>query len=43
LAQVIVQSTQDPGEILLTAKSDGLPPAEATVTARPATLPAAVP
>jgi beta-galactosidase len=43
LAQVIVQSTQEPGEIRLTAKSDGLPPAEATVTARPATLPAAVP
>ena len=35
LAQVIVQSTQEPGEIRLTAKSDGLPPAEATVTARP--------
>jgi beta-galactosidase len=43
LAQVIVQSTQEPGEIRLTAKSDGLPPAEATVTARPATLPVAVP
>ena len=38
LAQVIVQSTREPGEIRLTAKSDGLVPAEGTVTARPATL-----
>jgi beta-galactosidase len=43
LAQVIVQSTRESGAIRLTARSDGLPPAEATVTARPATLPAAVP
>jgi beta-galactosidase len=43
LAQVIVQSTREPGEIRLTAKSDGLAPAESTVTARPATLRAAVP
>jgi beta-galactosidase len=35
LAQVIVQSTREPGEIRLTARSEGLPPAEATVTARP--------
>ena len=35
LAQVIVQSTRKPGEIRLTAKSDGLAPAESTVTARP--------
>ena len=43
LAQVIVQSTREPGEIRLTAKSEGLVPAEGTVTARPATLGAAVP
>jgi beta-galactosidase len=43
VAQVIVQSTQEPGAIRLTAKSEGLPPAESTVTARPATLPMAVP
>jgi beta-galactosidase len=43
LAQVIVQSTREPGEIRLTAGSDGLPPAEAIVTARPATPRAAVP
>jgi beta-galactosidase len=43
LAQVIVQSTREPGEIRLMAKSEGLAPAESTVTARPATLRAAVP
>ena len=43
LAQVIVQSTREPSEIRLTARSEGLPPAEATVTARPATPRAAVP
>ena len=43
LAQVIVQSTRAPGEIRLLAKSDGLIPAESTVTARPAALRAAVP
>jgi beta-galactosidase len=43
LAQVIVQSTREPGEIRLTAKSDGLAPTESTVTARPAALRAAVP
>jgi beta-galactosidase len=43
LAQVIVQSTREPGEIRLSAKSDGLAPAEGIVTARPAALPAAVP
>jgi beta-galactosidase len=43
LAQVIVQSTRKPGEIRLMAKSEGLAPAESTVTARPATLRAAVP
>jgi beta-galactosidase len=43
LAQVIVQSTREPGEIHLTARSEGLFPAEATVTARLATPRAAVP
>jgi beta-galactosidase len=43
LAQVIVQSTREPGEIRLTVKSVGLAPAESTVAARPATLRAAVP
>ena len=43
LAQVIVQSTREPGVIRLTAKSDGLAPAESTVTARLATPRAAVP
>ena len=43
LAQVIVQSTREPGEIRLTAKSDGLAPAESTVMTRPAALRAAVP
>ena len=35
LAQVIVQSTQEPGEIKLTAESDGLTPATAVVQTRP--------
>jgi beta-galactosidase len=43
LAQVIVQSTREPGEIRLTAKSEGLAPTDSTVTVRPATLRAAVP
>ena len=43
LAQVIVQSTLEPGEIHLTAKSVGLVPAENTVSARPTTRGAAVP
>jgi beta-galactosidase len=43
LAQVIVQSTLEPGEIHLTAKSVGLVPAESTVSARPTTRRAAVP
>ena len=37
LAQVIVQSTRDAGEIKLTATADGLAPATATIQARPAT------
>ena len=43
LAQVIVQSTRESGEIRLTARSDGLAPAESIVMARPATLRAEVP
>jgi beta-galactosidase len=43
LAQVIVQSTRESGAIRLTARSDGLAPAESTVTARSATVRAAVP
>ena len=43
LAQVIVQSTREPGKIRLTAKSDGLAAAESIITARPATLRAALP
>ena len=43
LAQIIVQSTREPGEIRLTARSDGLAPAESTVITRPAVLRAAVP
>jgi len=36
LAQVIVQSTKEPGEIQLTARADGLQSATATVTTQPA-------
>jgi beta-galactosidase len=43
LAQVIVQSTREPGEIRLTAKAAGLTPAECVVTVRPAIRRAAVP
>jgi beta-galactosidase len=39
LAQVIVQSTKEPGEIRLTAKSDGLTAAESTVSVRGAAAP----
>ena len=35
LAQVIVQSTRDAGEIKLTATADGLAPATATVQTQP--------
>ncbi len=38
LAQVIVQSTRDAGEIKLTASADGLKPATATVQAQPCAL-----
>jgi len=34
LAQIIVQSTKDPGDIKLTATADGLSPATSTVTAQ---------
>ncbi|HEY0760149.1 MAG TPA: beta-galactosidase GalA [Acidisarcina sp.] len=43
LAQVIVQSTQQPGEIRLKATSTGLLPAELPIESTPATLRAAVP
>ena len=43
LAQVIVQSTKDAGEIKLTASADGLTPATATITAQPATPRPSVP
>jgi beta-galactosidase len=36
LAQIMVQSTRDAGEIKLTASADGLPPATSTVTTQPA-------
>jgi beta-galactosidase len=42
-AQVIVQSTREPGAITLTALSDGLKPATATVQANPAIPRPAVP
>jgi beta-galactosidase len=35
LAQVIVQSTKDAGEIKLTATADGLPPATSAVNTHP--------
>jgi beta-galactosidase len=43
LAQVIVQSTKDAGEIKLTASGDGLKPAMVTVTAQLATPRPSVP
>ena len=43
LAEVIVQSTKDAGEIKLTASADGLAPATATVTTQPVTLRPSVP
>jgi beta-galactosidase len=36
LAQVLVQSTKEPGEIRLTASADGLAPATTTITAQTA-------
>lgn len=43
LAQVIVQSTRDPGEIKLTATADGLAPATAVVQTQPCAPVPAVP
>ncbi len=43
LAEVIVQSTKDAGEIKLTASADGLTPATATVQAQAVTLRPSVP
>ena len=43
LAQVIVQSTREPGTIRFTAKAVGLAPAESAVTTRPVAMPASVP
>jgi beta-galactosidase len=43
LAQVIVQSMREPGEIRLTANSDGLVPAASTISARVAPRVAAAP
>lgn len=43
LAQIIVQSTKDAGEIKLTATADGLPPVTTTVKAQPCTLRPSVP
>ena len=37
LAQIIVQSTKEPGDIKLTAKADGLTPATLTIPAQPVT------
>ena len=35
LAQILVQSTREPGEIQLTASADGLPPATVTIQSQP--------
>jgi len=43
LAQVIVQSDKQPGEIKLTASADGLQPATVTISSEPATPRPAVP
>jgi beta-galactosidase len=43
LAQIIVQSTKEPGEIKLTARADGLSPTGLTLQAQPATPRPAVP
>jgi beta-galactosidase len=43
LAQVIVQSTGDPGEVKLTATGDGLNPANHTLTAQPCSSRPSVP
>jgi beta-galactosidase len=43
LAQILVQSTKEPGEIKLTASADGLSPATASVPSQPCTPHPAVP
>lgn len=43
LAQIIVQSSKEPGELKLTARADGLTAARATVTAQPCAPRPAVP
>ena len=43
LAEVIVQSTKDAGEIQLTASADGLAPATATIQSQAVTLRPSVP
>jgi len=43
LAQIIVQSSKEPGELKLTAKSDGLASTTATITAQPCTPRPALP
>jgi beta-galactosidase len=43
LAQIIVQSSQDAGEIKLTASADGLQPATATISTQPAPARPSVP
>ena len=43
LAQIIVQSTKEPGDIKLTATAKGLSPATVSVQSQPCTLRASVP
>jgi len=43
LAQIMVQSSKDAGDVTLTATADGLQPATATVTTQPAPPPPSVP
>jgi beta-galactosidase len=43
LAQIIIQSTREPGEIKLTASADGLSPATTSVSSQPCTPHPAVP
>jgi beta-galactosidase len=43
LAQIIVQSTREPGEIKLTASAEGLSPATASVSSQPCTSRPAAP
>ena len=43
LAQIIIQSTREPGEIKLTASAEGLSPATASVPSQPCTSRPAAP